>query len=137
MKYRKSPLQIEKQNRVLELRKQAAAENGQDAVPFSKESMAALEERFYGKLVLKSDPGYDDDREEFDPVYEAFPQLIAYVACYADVKLMLEFAKTNKLQVAIRSGGHSFGGYSVCDGIVIDVSGLNNIYVDAEEQTAV
>jgi FAD/FMN-containing dehydrogenase len=136
MKYRKSPHQVKKQNRVHQLLKEAATDNVSGSVPFSKEALATLEERFYGKIILKGDASYDDDRQEFDPVYQAFPLLIAYVACYTDVKLMLDFAKASKVQVALRSGGHSFGGYSVCDGIVIDVSGLNNIYVNTEDQTA-
>lgn len=136
MKYRKSPRQTEKYFRIRQLRTEAASNDFPDSSPFSKEALARLEERFYGTIILKGEQGYDNARQEFDPVYGAFPIFIAYVACYSDVKIVLDFARAYNIQVAIRSGGHSFGGYSVCDGIVIDVSGLNNIYVNTEDNTA-
>ncbi len=36
----------------------------------------------------------------------------------------------------VRSGGHSTTGYSVCDGIVIDVSGPKYVVVDKSTMTA-
>lgn len=135
MKYRKSPRQIEKYFRVRQLREEAITNDFSESIPFSKEALARLEERFCGYIIYKGDKSYDDARQEFDPVYGAFPYFIAYVACYADVKLILDFARAYNIQVALRSGGHSFGGYSVCDGVVIDVSGLNNVYVNTGNNT--
>ena len=40
------------------------------------------------------------------------------------------------LDVAVRGGGHSFPGHSVCDGLVIDLSLMKGIEVDAEARTA-
>ena len=41
------------------------------------------------------------------------------------------------MAIAARSGGHSYGGYSSCDGLVIDVSRMAGIGVDTATNTAV
>ncbi|GAB4032586.1 FAD-binding oxidoreductase [Spirosoma gilvum] len=137
MNYRKSVLQSEKHQFVQQLRNEnhpihpAAVKTS-----FSREAMAGLEERVKGRIVWPWSPSYNQDRQEFDNIYPAYPLVIIYAVTYSDVRISLEFAHKYSLHTAIRSGGHSFAGYSVCDGLVIDVSGLNNIYVDVANQTA-
>ena len=49
----------------------------------------------------------------------------------------LELAREQELLVAVRGGGHSIAGWSVCDdGLVIDLSPLRAIEVDADARTA-
>jgi FAD/FMN-containing dehydrogenase len=49
----------------------------------------------------------------------------------------LEFADQENLPVAVRGGGHSFVGWGVCDdGIVIDMSLMKSIRVDASNRMA-
>jgi FAD/FMN-containing dehydrogenase len=55
----------------------------------------------------------------------------------ADVIAAVPYAKETSLLVAVRGGGHSFLGVSVCDGgIVIDLSLMKGIRVDPEARTA-
>ena len=87
-----------------------------------------LRTHLQGQLVLPTDPGYTVakqlDLQQFDAVH---PQAVAYCAGSADVALSLKFAQDNHLPFAVRSGGHSGGGYSTSTGLVIDVSRLNSI----------
>ena len=47
----------------------------------------------------------------------------------------VEFARSEKLLVAVRGGAHSIPGFSTCDGgIVIDLSPMKGIRVDPEAQ---
>jgi FAD/FMN-containing dehydrogenase len=49
----------------------------------------------------------------------------------------VRFATTTGLTIAVRGGGHSFPGHSVCDGgIVIDLGAMKGIRVDPETRTA-
>lgn len=100
----------------------------------TSEQLAALEDGFQGKLVYPWSPGYEEDKREFNDVYPANPLMIAYVASYSDIQLCLQAARTYRIAFTIRSGGHSLADYSVCDGIVIDISGLKSVYVDAANQ---
>jgi FAD/FMN-containing dehydrogenase len=65
------------------------------------------------------------------------PTLIARCAGVADVIDSVNFARENGLLLAVRGGGHSFPGQSVCNGgIVIDLSPMKGIRVDPEARTA-
>ena len=64
------------------------------------------------------------------------PAIIARCAGQDDVARAIEFARQHELPLAVRSGGHSFTGWSTCDrGIVIDTRSMREIIVDPIEQT--
>jgi len=49
----------------------------------------------------------------------------------------VNFARENGLLVAVRGGGHNVSGRALCDdGIVIDLSGMKGIHVNAKNRTA-
>jgi FAD/FMN-containing dehydrogenase len=63
--------------------------------------------------------------------------LIVRCAGTADVISAVNFARDNGLQVAVRGGGHSFPGHSVCDGgLVIDLSPMKAVLVNPAARTA-
>jgi FAD/FMN-containing dehydrogenase len=64
------------------------------------------------------------------------PALIARCAGVADVMEAVRFARSHGLLVAVRGGGHSYPGLSVCDGgLVIDLSLMKGVRVDPEART--
>jgi len=90
-----------------------------------------------GRLVRPGSPGYGQARALFDPRFDdARPAGIAYCALPADVSACLAFARRFGVPVAARSGGHSYGGWSTTSGLVIDVSLMNRVTVDAAAGTA-
>jgi FAD binding domain/Berberine and berberine like len=98
---------------------------------------AELESSFRGELVRPGDPSYDERRKIWNGSIDRFPALIARCAGVADVIAAVRFARRTGLVVAVRGGGHSFPGLSVCDGgIVIDLSLMKGIRVDPEARTA-
>ena len=135
MRFHRTPLQIQKQKTIEWL----TDPKSQEAIPsdlgITTEHMATLENTIQGRIVWPWTPGYDNDKREFNDVYPADPVMIVYVANYEDVRLVLEFATETDLPTTIRSGGHSLADYSVCDGIVIDISGLKSVSVDTVNQT--
>jgi FAD/FMN-containing dehydrogenase len=99
--------------------------------------MRTLEASFRGELVRPIDPGYDPHRKVWNGSIDRYPALIARCAGVADVRAAVAFAKDSGLPVAVRGGGHSFPGLSVCDGgIVIDLGSMKAIRIDPEARTA-
>jgi FAD/FMN-containing dehydrogenase len=57
------------------------------------------------------------------------PQGIAYCASTDDVRAAVNFARDSGVPLALRSGGHSYGGWSTGSGLVLDVSRLAQVTV--------
>jgi FAD/FMN-containing dehydrogenase len=129
MAHRKSPARLAKAKRVAHLNSLAAA-NTKLPPNITAAALAKLEAAFSGYVVLPNDPAYNKDRQESNPAFQSYPQLIAYCMNENDVQICLNFAQQYGVWVAVRSGGHSTGGYSVNDGMVIDISNINDVYID-------
>jgi FAD/FMN-containing dehydrogenase len=82
-------------------------------------------------LVRPGQSGYGQAHELFDPRFDYLrPQGIAYCAVPADVAACLSFVTKFKMRFRVRSGGHSYAGWSsVTGGLVIDVSRMNTFAV--------
>ena len=103
----------------------------------SEKVIQDLTERFHGEIVLPEDAGYDDARSVWNGMIDKYPAIIAYCTGTADVIAAVNFARANDLNVAVRSGGHNVAGIAVCDdGIVIDLSEMNGVWVDPDDRTA-
>jgi FAD/FMN-containing dehydrogenase len=96
-----------------------------------------LQDEFTGELITPGDLRYDVSRAVFNAMIDRRPALIARCATTDDVAAAVRFARRAGLPVAVRCGGHSVSGLSVCDGgIVIDLGGLRSIEVDVVARTA-
>jgi FAD/FMN-containing dehydrogenase len=100
-------------------------------------ALAELEASYRGQLIRAGDPTYEEHRRVWNGAIDRRPALIARCAGVADVMAAVRFGRRTGLSVAVRSGGHSFPGLSVCDGgLVIDLGTMKGIRVDPEERTA-
>jgi hypothetical protein len=100
-------------------------------------SWAQLGASLTGSLVLPSNPRYGIDRLLYNSKFvQLHPRAIAYCATSDDVGRCIDFATSRDVAIAARSGGHSYGGYSNTDGLVIDVSRMSGISVDTVANTA-
>jgi FAD/FMN-containing dehydrogenase len=94
-------------------------------------ALAELRRTFRGELVVPGSPSYDDARRVWNGSIDRRPALIARCTSIADVSAALQLARRTGLAVAVRGGGHSFPGLSVCDGgVVIDLRSMNTVRVD-------
>ncbi len=90
-----------------------------------------------GQLLRPGEDTYDEARKLWNGMFDRRPALIARCAGAADVIRAVNFARDNRLPVAVRGGGHSFPGHSVCDrGLVVDLSAMKAIRVDLRANTA-
>jgi hypothetical protein len=100
-------------------------------------AVEALSGGFRGEIVRPVHPSYEEHRHVWNGSIDRRPALIARCAGTADVMDAVRFGRTTGLEVAVRSGGHSFPGLSVCDdGLVIDLSLMRGIRVDPVARTA-
>lgn len=71
----------------------------------------------------------------FNAMIDRRPQLVVECLAADDVVAALAYAREHALPVAVRGGGHSVAGLSVCDdGLVIDMRGIAGIDVDPDRR---
>ena len=100
-------------------------------------SAAQLAPEFTGELLEPTDSRYDDARRVHNGLVDKKPALIARCRGIADVADAVRIARTLNLEPAIRGGGHNVGGRATTDGgIMIDLSTMKGIHVDAANRTA-
>ena len=91
----------------------------------------------HGQLIQPDDADYEDARNVWNGMIDKHPELIVRCADDADVVNAINFAREQELLVAVRGGGHNVAGFGTCDGgIVIDLSPMKKIEVDAVNRTA-
>lgn len=92
---------------------------------------------FKGQVILPDDPEYDQARTVFIGGIDRRPTAIIRVADAEDVACAVSLAREHKLELAVRSGGHSGAGHSVTDGgIVLDLSTMKALDIDLAGRTA-
>ncbi len=90
-----------------------------------------------GELLLADHPQYDTARKIWNGMHDKRPALIAVCADSRDVSQAVTFARERELLVAVKGGGHSWPGKSTCDGgLMIDLSSMNGVAVDAQARRA-
>jgi FAD/FMN-containing dehydrogenase len=90
-----------------------------------------------GRLLRPGQPEYDTARKIWNGAFDRKPALIVRCSNTNDVIRSVAFAREHELVVAVRGGGHSFPGHSTCDGgLLIDLSQMDQIHVDAKARTA-
>jgi len=93
-------------------------------------------ESFRGQLLWPGEPGYDPTRAIPNAMIDRRPALIARCAGTADVIACVRFAREHDLVLAVRGGGHSVAGKSVCEGgLMVDLSAMKGIRVDPARRT--
>jgi FAD/FMN-containing dehydrogenase len=85
-----------------------------------------------GDLVLPADAAYPVAKQLDSGYFDTInPAGVAYCETVADVRTALSFAQHNDLHLAVRSGGHSAGGWSTTTGLVLDTSRLRDLTLGA------
>ena len=81
-----------------------------------------------GKLIRPGDATYDSARRLFNPAFDGVrPAGVAYCANPSDVAECVNFARRMNVPLAVRSGGHSYAGWSTGTGLVVDVSRMSKV----------
>ncbi|MBV8497199.1 MAG: FAD-binding oxidoreductase [Gammaproteobacteria bacterium] len=99
-------------------------------------AISDLRRSLSGTLLIPGDDGYENARHVWNGMIDKHPALIARCADTADVVRAVTFARERELLLAVRGGGHSFPGYSTCEGgLVVDLSGMRSVVVRAADRS--
>lgn len=100
-------------------------------------SITKLRTSLHGQLILPGDAAYESARRIWNGAIDRHPALVVRCADVDDVQRAVEFGRQSKLDIAVRGGGHSFPGFSTCDGgLVIDLSLMKAVTVNAIDRLA-
>ena len=89
------------------------------------------------RVVAPDDPDYDTARAVWNGMIDRRPAAVVPAANVDDVIATVNFARDTGLPLAVRGGGHSSPGYgTIDDGVVIDLSPMRSVEVDATARTA-
>jgi FAD/FMN-containing dehydrogenase len=99
---------------------------------------ARLAGSLHGKLLRPDTNGFAAAARLYNPRFDALPRPAAIARCAnaADVQSAVRFVADTGTAAALRCGGHSYGGWSMSTGLVIDVAPINAVTVDTAAGTA-
>jgi FAD/FMN-containing dehydrogenase len=101
------------------------------------EALTTLNTAVRGELITAESADYDADRAVWNRMIDKRPALIVRCTGTADVVTAVNFARDNGLLLAVRGGGHNAAGSATCEGgMMIDLSLMRGVFVDAAGRTA-
>jgi FAD binding domain/Berberine and berberine like len=102
----------------------------------AESAIQKFRESLRGQALCPGESGYDAVRAVPNGMIDRRPALIARCAGAADVIACVRFAREHDLVLAVRGGGHSVAGKSVCEGgLMVDLSTMKGMRVDPARRT--
>jgi FAD/FMN-containing dehydrogenase len=99
--------------------------------------LTAFRSRLAGAVVADGDTDYEEARRVWNGMVATRPALVVGCETTEDVVEAMRFARESRLAVSVRGGGHNVAGTSLVEGgLVLDLSQMKEISVDAENRTA-
>jgi FAD/FMN-containing dehydrogenase len=100
-------------------------------------TLSGLAGRVRGEVLTRESQGYDEARAVWNAMIERRPAVIVRCRGAADVMQTVRFCGEHGLLLAVKGAGHNIAGNAVCEGgVMIDLSGMRSIHVDASRRTA-
>jgi FAD/FMN-containing dehydrogenase len=101
------------------------------------DAVQRLRSNLRGQIILPGDPEYDAARHIWNGMIDRHPGLILRPLDPGDVVRAVNFARDQRLPLAVRGGGHNVAGFGTCDGgLVLDLSLMKEIEVNPDARTA-
>ena len=103
----------------------------------AKPTIDELRELVRGDVTTSDDPGYEEERRVYNAMIDKRPLCVVRASGVTDVIAAVNFAREAELDLSVRGGGHSVPGFGTNDGgLVIDLSLMKGVRVDAKNRTA-
>src|SRR5450432_685448 len=109
----------------------------QHGAPPDPQTIRKLASQIVGQVITPEAADYNAARSIFNRAFDRRPAVIVRCGSPSDVARALDFAQAQHWLLAVRAGGHSRLGFGMCDGgVVIDLSAMSRVEVDAEKRVA-
>jgi FAD/FMN-containing dehydrogenase len=95
-----------------------------------------LGQQLRGRLSMPGDDGYIAATAIWAKPVGRLPRAVVHCRSPEDVQLAIRAARDSDLPLSVRGGGHDWAGRALCDGIVIDLSGMNAVAVGSDNRFA-
>src|SRR5215467_12712605 len=95
-----------------------------------------LRNQLPGRLLMPGDDGYVAATAIWAKPSSALPRAVVHCRTVQDVQSAIRAVRDCDLPLSVRGGGHDWAGRALCDGIVIDLSGMNSVVIEPATHTA-
>ena len=99
-------------------------------------SLRTIQSDFQGHVYFPDHPNYEESRQLWNGMIDKRPAMICQCVSESDVQKVVRFAIEKDMLLAIHGGGHNSAGTASCDdGIMLDLSLMNAVDVNVQDQT--
>lgn len=107
------------------------------AVSLDESAIIELRTAVDGNVITPNDAEYDEARTLWNGAIDRHPAVFVRAASTDDVATAIATAREHDLPLSVRGGGHHVTGIAlVDDGLVVDLSGMDEVSIDPESHTA-
>jgi FAD/FMN-containing dehydrogenase len=96
----------------------------------------SLSRQLPGMVSLPRDDRYAAATRIWAKPVGSMPRAVVHCRTAEDVQAAIRAARERDLALSVRGGGHDWAGRALCDGIVIDLSGMRSVVLGADRRTA-
>jgi FAD/FMN-containing dehydrogenase len=100
-------------------------------------ALRSLERQLPGRVSRPGKDGYAAATAIWAKPVGRMPRAVVHCRTTEDVQLSIGIARDCSVPLSVRGGGHDWAGRALCAGIVIDLSGMNGVSVDADHRSAI
>jgi len=99
-------------------------------------ALRSLERQLPGRVSRPGKDGYAAATAIWAKPVGLMPRAVVHCRTTEDVQLSIGIARDCGLALSVRGGGHDWAGRALCTGVVIDLSRMNGVVVDADHHRA-
>src|SRR5215470_6006118 len=93
-----------------------------------------LGQQLRGRLSLPGDERYAAATTIWPKRVGRLPRAVVHCRTPEDVQLTIRATRDCNLPLSVRGGGHDWAGRALCEGIVVDLRGMNIVSVGADNR---
>ena len=99
-------------------------------------NLQRLHDQSSGHVSKPGDPRYAAATAIWAKQLDRIPQAIAHCRTSAHVQAAIRAARDCDLPISVLGGGHDWAGRSLCNGLVVDLSGMNGVVTGPDNRLA-